>query len=648
MPLMPIDSSSSFPARKAGVGNLLRYMEMALCFSFGMGAGALRADVSMNFPDGIELPALIQAVSAWKKDRTILFTPQEVKGKITIISPDKVSEEDGYAAFLASLQQLGYSAMEAGDAVRIEKIDKSRKSTTKVFQGEYPITEDVITYLYPLKNADGEELKRVLANFTNSGTIQVSQKTNLLILSNTGMYIDHVMRIIEVLDVDRQKMRVEIYPVSRLSAEAMVSHLLGIFKKSPEDKNYGDCTFLADSRTNSVMIAAPVQKIESLLTVIKEIDSYTREGEKTSSLHLVPLRFAEAKSVAALLESAKLMEKKDTNMGGAKQEAIRVVADEPSNSLFVLADADTFQTFLAVVRKLDQKKRQYGIELHIFSVTKSSTMNFGTSLLAGAAGNKTKGLIGWEAAQTAPLVLASSDSGSTSASKSQQAQLTASTFDEGVTFSYLSGTQVEIPGLGNFTPQALLKTLKTDSDTKVLSEPFLLTQDQQEATFSVGQRLFFNIPIQAGLGTTQTQPNIDRQDIGLTLRITPHGDAQGIYTQLEVEVEDTTVAGIQPNGYPELGKRKAKQILQARNGQMILMSGLRRSIISKTEKKIPGLSDIPVVSIFARSTQDLQTEENLMLFMKATPMDETTGYSSQYEEPLEKLKKASGITRSQS
>ena len=79
------------------------------------------------------------------------------------------------------------------------------------------------------------------------------------------MHIDRLMRIITVLDVDRQKIRVERYPVSRLSAETMVAHLLTLFKNSPGNKNYGDCVFLAYSRTNSVMIAAPIQKMEALL-----------------------------------------------------------------------------------------------------------------------------------------------------------------------------------------------------------------------------------------------------------------------------------------------------------------------------------------------------------------------------------------------
>src|SRR3989338_8106065 len=153
MQRMRVDITSLFSICKAGV----------LFFLF-LEVGIVHADVAINFPDGVELSALIQAVSTWKKDKTILFTPQETKGKITIFSPEKVTEEDGYAAFLASLQQLGYAAIEAGNVIRIEKMEKSRKSNTKVFQAQYPLAEDVITYLYPLKNAEGEIVRRTLAN----------------------------------------------------------------------------------------------------------------------------------------------------------------------------------------------------------------------------------------------------------------------------------------------------------------------------------------------------------------------------------------------------------------------------------------------------------------------------------------------------
>ncbi len=605
-------------------------------------------EVSFHFPDGVELPALIKAVAAWKQDRIFEFNPQETKGTIKIVAPAKITVEDAYAAFLASLNQLGYAATEVGNTIRIEKLEKGKKNTTKVFDEEYPLTADVITYLYPLKTADGEGLKRILANFTNAGTIQVSPKTNMLIFTDTGFHIDRLMKIIEVVDVDRQTTKVEVYPLSRFSPEAMVSYLQTMFTKSPGDKNYKDCTFLSDSLSRSVIIAAPAQKMDELLAFVKDIDSYEREGVEQASLHWCPLDFADAKTLAPLLESLKGSSKEGNNSVGPHKATARVVADEPSNSLFVLADQETFHSLRPVIAKLDKKRRQYGIELHIFSVNSSSSLAVGTSLLAGAAGNKMKGLIGWEGAQTAPLVLGSSAAGASGASQSQQAQAVGSTFAEGVTFSFLSGTQIEVPGLGSFTPAALLQALKTDSHTKTLSEPFLLTQDQKEATFTVGQQLFFTIQIAGGLGSTTTQPSVERQEVGLTLRVKPRGDAKGLYTQLEVEVEDVIVSSIFSNGYPQMGKKKAKQILEAKNGQMILMSGLRRSTITKVEKKIPGLSSIPIVGILARTSQEIQTEENLLLFMMVKPMDDTSEYAERYKEPLEKIKTQVNRSRSQS
>ena len=606
-------------------------------------------NVAFHFPDGVELSDLIKSVAVWKKDRIFLFNPQETKGTIKIIAPEKITEEDAYAAFLSSLNQLGYAAIEVQDTIKIEKLDKGKKSTSKVYEKEFPLSQDVITYIHPLKMADAAELKRILTNFTNAGTIQISEKSNMLIFTDTGMHVDRLMRIIEVLDVDRQKVRVEVYPVIRLSADIMLSHLQTAFKRAPEDKNYTDCTFLSDARTNSVIISAPVQKIEFLLTFIKEIDSSAKQGDVGSHFHLVPLQFAEAKKVATLLEAAKIVDKEDKNAMGIKKEPIRFVADEPSNSLFIRADNEAYHALLPLIRKLDEKKRQYGIELHIFSVTNSSTLNFGTSILAGAASNKVKSLIGWEASQTTPLVVASSSTATTGVSQNQSAQGVASVFDEGITFSYLSGTQVEVPGIGSFTPQGLLKTLKIDSSTKVLSEPFILTQDQEEATFTVGQRLFFTIQIPGGLASSQPQSSVDKQDIGLTIRLKPHGDAQGLYTQLDIDLEETIITTIDPTtGYPQLGKKKAKHVLQARNGQMILMSGLKRSTRSKSEKKIPGISEIPILGIFARTSQEMQTEENLMLFIMAKPMEDTSEYSGQYDKDVQKMKKQDVITRSQS
>jgi len=138
----------------------------------------------------------------------------------------------------------------------------------------------------------------------------------------------------------------------------------------------------------------------------------------------------------------------------------------------------------------------------------------------------------------------------------------------GLTLGILNQT-----GLG-----ALAHALESDSNTNILSTPTLVTLDNEEAEIIIGQ----NVPFvtgsytSTGAGNNATNPfqTIQREDVGLTLKIKPQineGDALRLDIQQEVSSIADSVAGASDL---VTNKRSIKTNVMVDDGQVVVLGGL--------------------------------------------------------------------------
>ncbi len=193
----------------------------------------------------------------------------------------------------------------------------------------------------------------------------------------------------------------------------------------------------------------------------------------------------------------------------------------------------------------------------------------------------------------------------------------------------LLGTGISIPAFG-----VLINALASTNDSDTLATPHILATDNIPAEINVGQ----NIPLQTNGGGFGGLPGgtggaagglgglpgfgfgmgaAPRQDIGTKVKIVPHlNDSDEV--RLEVSEEISDVAGQQPLG--TLGaipfaKRTATTQLVVKDQQTIVIGGLMRSHVSRTDTKIPLLGDIPVLGALFRSSSSGMTKTNLILVL---------------------------------
>jgi len=190
----------------------------------------------------------------------------------------------------------------------------------------------------------------------------------------------------------------------------------------------------------------------------------------------------------------------------------------------------------------------------------------------------------------------------------------------GLVMAAVSNQTITLPD-GTVVPAqvALFTALESDTDVNILSAPNILTSDNQEAEILVGQ----NIPFIASRATDQanlanTFATVERQDVGITLRITPQ-ISQGDVVRLDLYEEVSAVVPnppVDPNiGGPTTTVRSASTTIVARNGQTVVLGGLISDATANAVSKLPYIGDIPVLGNLFKFNNDRKDKINLLIFL---------------------------------
>ena len=162
----------------------------------------------------------------------------------------------------------------------------------------------------------------------------------------------------------------------------------------------------------------------------------------------------------------------------------------------------------------------------------------------------------------------------------------------------------------------IINAIKRDGDSNLISTPSLLTLNNREAEFLVGQ----NVPVTTGevLSANNNNPfrTIERQDVGVKLRVRPQINADGSITLVlrqEVSSVDAFSAGF---GELVFNKREIETSVLVDNGEIVVLGGLLDQKEQVTQEKVPLLGDIPFIGGLFSSEQTQKDDTNLMIFIR--------------------------------
>ena len=289
---------------------------------------------------------------------------------------------------------------------------------------------------------------------------------------------------------------------------------------------------------------------------------------------------------------------------------VSVTADPATNSLLVSASPEDFRVLRPVIDELDVRRKQVFVEAAILEVALNDSQTLGVQASSIVGGSNALGLVRSSLDASSPI-------GGVLADPVNNFPLgfgAAVTSTDTVQLRDAEGNVVEVPAAA-----VLIQALAANSNVNVLSTPHILTTDNEEAQIIVGQQVPFPTGTVFSNGGVNPVQTVERQDVGLTLRITPQISDAGyirldIFQEVSAVVPSTDTEVLTSLG-PTTTKRSAETRVVVKDDQTVVIGGLIQDRITTVESKIPYLGDIPYLGWLFSVNTDRSEKVNLMILL---------------------------------
>ena len=531
-----------------------------------------------------------------------------VKGDVTVISSTSLDRRGIYELFLSVLQVHGFAAVQSGNVTKIVQTVLAKQSPSPGDFREDIRSEEIITRVAPVTNIPSEEIVKVLRPLIPQyGQIAALSEPNVVIISDHADNINRLVEIINRVDV-ADSLEVSIVDLK----EAWVEDIITLLEQlAPEQigksaKGPNRVSIVASERTNSLVIKGERYTVARVKQLVAQLDV---PANRSGTIKVVRLAHSDATKMAEILNSLVKERKSGDNAGMVE---VSVQADEAINALVIRADPANMIDIMDIIDSLDVRRMQVLIEAAIVEVTADFSRQLGSELAVGAAGTSTTPL-----GLTAP-----------SGTLAQILQGLAITGQPAAPSSLgesplIAGGRIDATGT-SFA--FIIKALAANGDVNLLSTPSITTMDNEEAKIVVGQ----NVPFRTGStitgsqGTTNPFTTIQREDVGLTLEVTPHINSDNLVRLLihqevsEVDASSLSVIGSQAAADLITNKRTIDTTILVEDNEVIILGGLIRDKETQAESRVPLLGSIPGLGMLFRNRTTSTEKQNLMVFLRPT------------------------------
>jgi general secretion pathway protein D len=531
--------------------------------------------LTMNMRDA-DIRALIQ----WVADNTgkNIVVHKDVQGKVTVLSPQPVTPDEAYQVFLSVLQVHGYAAIETAQAL---KIVPKTIATNSGLPANRSALQDMVVSIIKVNHISAEKLSQSLKPLLSSNALLTPYpQSNSLVIADHHSNIQQIKQLVAQLD-DVGNQAIDVIKLQYANAKDVMETLKGLL---PKQGKQGDGVSLSlDERSNSILLAATAVKREKIKALIAKLDTPLSGDGNTQVIYL---HYVDAEEIAPILKNlAQTMEKEQK----AGTMAISVEASKSSNALVLKAPPAILNSMKRVVEQLDIRRAQVLIESMIVEVGGDVSEDLGVTWLATDLNSNDTGFAGG--------VVTPGSLGTTG---------------PGLSLGYLQGGDI----------QAAIRALNTNTRANILSTPTIVALDNEQASLLVGQNVPFITGQSTGSSSSTDDPftTIERQDIGITLDVTPRiNQGDSVTLQISQKTEDIVTSGesLKIEGASDIITNKREIITTAliEDDQVLVLGGLISDDEEESVQKVPFLGDLPLVGNLFKSTSKTREKKNLMVFI---------------------------------
>lgn len=595
----------------------MKALSLLVLFSIAAQPG-YTADYTANFNDA-DIRTFVSIVGQ-NMGKTILIDP-DVKASISVRSADTFNEEEYYQFFLSVLNLYGFSLISLDNGLlKVVRSEKVKTLPGKLTNGSRPGKGDeLVTRIVSLDNVPARALSPLLRQMLdggNVGNVVHYEPSNTLIITGKASTVNRLLEVVKRVDVMGDK-KEQVISLKYASASDLADVLNDLSRESGKEAQPAtlQTRIVADKRTNALIISGSDRARARIQQLVSRLDTQEQGQGNTRVWYL---KYAKADKLVEVLTGVtqKLTEEKNgaSKPTSSSGNGISITADEQTNSLVVTADQGILQQLDEVIAKLDIRRAQVLVEAIIVEVQDGKGLNLGVQWanknVGGQQFTKT-GLPIFNAAQGINEFKAKG--GMTSDNPAYDL------------FSNYNGLAA---GFFNGDWGVLLTALNTDNKNDILSTPSIVTLDNKEAAFNVGQ----DVPVLSGSQTTSGDniySTVERKTIGTKLKVTPQiNEGDSVLMEIEQEVSSVDTSATSSSLGPTFNTRTIQNAVLVKSGETVVLGGLMDDASKQEVSKVPLLGDIPLIGQLFRYTSNEKSKRNLMVFIRPTIIRDDEVYHS--------------------
>ena len=216
-------------APSSGTTQLIGDKDFNTCKKFPPG----RRIVKLNLKPDTELGDLISWISSITCKQFLL--PGTIPGnskKVTVVAPELITPEEAYRLFLSALDSVGLTVEPSGKFFRIIETVKAKTSSIPLYgdNSEVPTSESYVTRMVRVENSDPNEVAQVLGRLKGEQGDVIVAPGGVLIITDLATNISRMMRILQEIDQPGAGEKVWIVSIKNMGASEMAQKLGEIFQ----------------------------------------------------------------------------------------------------------------------------------------------------------------------------------------------------------------------------------------------------------------------------------------------------------------------------------------------------------------------------------------------------------------------------------